>query len=173
MAYQEISDIRDRVLPRFLRGPFVVSPWACFESGVKSVQRTLRADLNLKDAPVPQDEDSFPRWARRNFQNVLSLPLDLDRARYDRLVDLYVVRNALAHTNGLREGMTDDEWDRLRQTLSRCGVGLGLHDVMLVLPQKYVERAYDDVNQCLRDLVTRARAHVRSGAAIATQPSPS
>lgn len=85
--------------------------------------------------------------------------LEVDEARYGRLVDLYEVRNALAHANGLREGMSGQRWRRLERTLSRHGVELDSDRGVVVLTRAYVERAYNDVSASLRSLVTRARAN--------------
>jgi hypothetical protein len=119
LAFQEIRDMREFVLPRFVRGPFVVSLWACFESGVNAVAWKMHDELNALSKLNDRRERSFLERARHYFQEVLDLPLEPDHARYERLVDLCVVRNALAHANGLREGMTPKKWAQLEQALSR------------------------------------------------------
>jgi hypothetical protein len=159
LAYQDIREKREYVLPRFMRGPFVVSLWACFESGVKAVARGLHEELT---APIELRElrgDSFLSQSKTYFQAILELPLDDDTARYARLADLSRVRNALAHANGLREGMSQDEWTKLERTLSQHGVVLDGDRGMLVLPRAYLESAYSDVDASLSSLVERARLH--------------
>jgi hypothetical protein len=159
LAYQEIREIREYILPRFMRGPFVVSLWACFESGVQAVARGLHDE---QSAPIELRElkgESFLAQSKRYFQAILRLPLEVDGARYARLADLARVRNALAHANGLREGMSSDSWRKLGATLSHHGVALDIDRGMLVLPRTYVESAYRDVDASLRSLVDRARLH--------------
>jgi hypothetical protein len=157
VAFQELSEKREYVLPRFMRGPFLVALWACFESGVQSVakQRGLEVDARIGLAELKGD--SFLKRARRYFEAILDLPLDEDRGRYDRLVDLYRIRCALAHANGMREGMSPQEWGKLEATLERRGMKPDETRGMVIPTQEYVECAYSDVNGSLLDLVTRAR----------------
>jgi hypothetical protein len=159
LALQDISEKRDYVLPRFMRGRFVVSLWACFESGVQTVARTMREEVGAQIELGELRGESFVARARRYFEALLGLPLDGDEARYRRLVDLSQVRNALAHANGLREGMSRERWRELERTLSRNGVEVDTFRGAVVLSHAYVASAYNDVNASLRSLVTGARAN--------------
>jgi catechol 2,3-dioxygenase-like lactoylglutathione lyase family enzyme len=159
LGYQDIRDKRDYVLPRFMRGPFLVALWACFESGVQAVARGLHKELSASIELRELRGDSFLARSKRYYQAILGLELDDDQARYSRLVDLYRVRNALAHANGLREGMSEDDWSRLEGTLKRHDVALDMRRGMLVLPRAYLESAYSDVDASLRSVVERARLH--------------
>jgi hypothetical protein len=53
LARQETREKREYVLPRFMRGPFLIALAACFESGVTSIahakQRELHAALCIDD----------------------------------------------------------------------------------------------------------------------------
>lgn len=91
-AYQNIDEIRDYVLPRLMRGPYVVALWAAFESAVKQIAWRRANELHVS-APLESRGQEFPKRARKYFADSLALALDENRARYDRLVDLYVVRN--------------------------------------------------------------------------------
>lgn len=113
LAMQEVAEIRDYVLPRFMRASFVVSLWACFEAGVDVVARTRAAETGSPVRLGHLRGDFFER-ARRYFDGWLRLPLEVDHARYERLVDLYAIRNALAHANGLKEGQAPSDLAVLR-----------------------------------------------------------
>jgi len=156
IAFQEIRDKRDYVLPRFMRGPFLVSLWACYESAVQMVARTMRNEIGAPLALSELRGESFLARAHRYFQALLGMPLDSDEARYSRLADLYRVRHALAHANGLREGMTQDGWAKLERTLAKHGVKLDMSRGLVVLTSAYVESAFSDVEASLRSLVMRA-----------------
>jgi hypothetical protein len=158
MAFQDIRDVRDFMLPRFLRGPFVVSLWACFEAAVSAVAMKMHDELSASSTLHEQRRGSFPKKARRYFQEVLGVPLEFETARYHRLVDLYAVRNALAHANGLKEGMSPKEWEKLETAVAGHAIGVDQHRGALRLTQSYVASAYEDVNDCLRSLVSRARS---------------
>jgi hypothetical protein len=156
-VYQDIAEVRDYVLPRFMRGPFVVALWASFESTVRQVAWARSAEIGVSSR-FKVGRGSFLARASGYFERRLALPLDLDAERYARLVDLYAVRNALAHANGLKDGMSAQEWRQLSQVGIRRGAPVDEWHDMLVLPHDFVERAYADVSGCVRDLVTRARA---------------
>ena len=156
MLLQEVYEKRDYVLPRFMRGPFLVSVWACFETAVQSVARLCAKEI---EAPIRMNElrgDDFLKRAIRYFDAILGLPLDSDGDRLKRLNDLYVIRCALAHANGLREGMSDEKWAELCKALGRQGLAPDSRDLVL-LTENFVACAYDDVRACLKDLVARAR----------------
>ena len=140
-----------------MRGPFIVALCACYESVVREVARGLQGEMGVPIALSELKGESTLKIARRYFDLLLKLPLDQDKDRYDRLLDLYQVRNGIAHANGLREGMPPEVWLKLRKTLSRHGVALDDSHGMVILPRSYVEGAYADVNASLISLVTRAR----------------
>ena len=166
LALQDIREKRDDVLPRFMRGPFVVALWACYESGVGSIAKGLREETS---APIELDElkgDSFLSRAGRYFEAILGIPLDADDPRLQRLKNLYRVRNGLAHANGLQEGMTPKEWRRLLGALSQQGAERkSVERGAVVLTPEYVRAAYDDVSESLKNLLARARSHRQSHSA--------
>ncbi len=43
LAAQELSERQDYVVPRFMRGPFLVSLWACYEAAVGEVAESSSA----------------------------------------------------------------------------------------------------------------------------------
>src|SRR4051794_32777742 len=49
-AWQEILEIQEHVLPRFMRGPFIVSLWACFEASVRAVARSLQSEAESSES---------------------------------------------------------------------------------------------------------------------------
>ena len=46
IAYQDIAEKRDYVLPRFVRGPFVIALWATFESLIQAIARERAKAMN-------------------------------------------------------------------------------------------------------------------------------
>jgi hypothetical protein len=158
-AWQDISEIQEHVLPRFMRGPFVVALWACFEASVRAVARTMQAEAQSPKSLDDLRKPKFPLRARSYFKEQFNLALDEDDARFERLSDLYAVRNGLAHTNGLREGMTPREWTGLHDALARSGTEASAFPLAVVLTRDYVEQAYGDVIECLRSLLARVRSH--------------
>ena len=131
------------------------------KSAVFIVARTLESETQAPIALRELKGDSFLGTARRYFDALLPVQLEEDEARYGRLADLCRVRNALAHANGLKEGMSPARWRELEQAVARNGLELDDSRGMLVLTQTYIRNAYDDVNACLVSLVSRAQATSR------------
>lgn len=161
LASQELRERQEFVVPRFMRGPFLVALWACYEAAVTEIasfiQRTKQAGLELSELRG----DSLLTRARRYFDAVLLEPLDLDDSRYARLVDLMVIRHSLAHANGQRRAMTPRRWATLSDALTRNGTPADDYRGLVLLSPDYLKAAYSDVNTSLRDLVKRARAMPR------------
>lgn len=158
LAFQDIREMQTYVLPRFLRSPFVVSLWSTYESAVQSIATELRTYLDGPNLRLSQLRGDFFERGRRYFDAVLGLPLEDSPDRLTRLRDLYQVRNAIVHANGLKEAMPDEEWTRLGEVVSRHGMELSADRGMLIAAETYLSEAYRDVGASLRGLVQRARA---------------
>lgn len=157
LAFQDIHEMQTYVLPRFLRAPFVVSLWSTYESGVQSIATELRTYLHSPNLRLSQLRGDFFERGRRYFDAVLGLPLEDASDLLTRLRDLYQVRNAIVHANGLKEAMPDEEWTRLGEVVLRHGMELSAGRGMLIPAESYLSEAYRDVGASLRGLVERAR----------------
>jgi hypothetical protein len=100
----------------------------------------------------------FPDHARRYFQTSLGVALDPDRQRYQRIVDLYAVRNLLRHANGRLTGLSSARTDGINAVVKRRGLRVEQSRGLLMVNAEYASSALDDVSGSLRDLVARARA---------------
>jgi hypothetical protein len=156
IAYQDIAEKRNYVLPRFVRGPFVIALWATFESLIQAIARE-RAKATNAPLVMSQLRGDVIARATLYFDAILRLRLDNDPSRLNRLRDLYQVRNALVHANGNKEAMSKQGWHDLATTLLRNGVSVDGYRGLVVLPPEFVGRAFVDVSSSLRDLVARAR----------------
>lgn len=168
LASQELCEKQRYVIPRFVRGPYVVSLWACFEAAILELanyrQHQIGAKLSLGDLR----SDTVLKRARRYFEAVLDLPLDQNEARYTRLSDLSLVRNSLAHANGQKHGMSPEAWKLLTGALERQATPPDYDRGFVILSDTYVTAAFEDVNGCVRDLVHRIKGSPKSG-----RPGPS
>jgi hypothetical protein len=158
LAHQDASDMRELVLPRFVWGPYAVSLSACLESGVTTVAEALAGKAGSTESFHREKGESFLSAAARYYDEVLRLPLETNGRRYRRLTNLYLVRNAVAHANGIRDRLSTSQWDKLLAILSEDGgAGASLRRGALVLTSDYVRTAYADVNATLRSLMDRAK----------------
>jgi hypothetical protein len=158
LAFQDLTERQEYVIPRFMRGPFIVSLWACFESSVSEIadhhKKRLHARLGLRDVRA----DNPLKRGRLYFDTVLRIPLERDNSRYNRLNDLLLVRNALAHANGQQRAMSPAAWKKLRLALARRKTPVNEYRGFVVLSAAFVGQAFSDVNDSLLDLVRRSRA---------------
>jgi hypothetical protein len=156
-ALDEVRERRDAVLPRFMRGPFIVALWACFEFGVQMVAAGVQHANNIPIALCELRGESFLKRAERYFDALLNVKVDKDSDRLTRLADMYRIRCALAHSNGSRSGVSKKEWVRLCEALRRLNLQPDEQRGFVILTEHYVRTAFDDVNGSLVALVAQAR----------------
>jgi hypothetical protein len=154
-ASQDVYEMRRSILPRLIRGPFVVALWATFEGGVTSIAAEKSVEVQA-EIQLFELKGAFLQRARRYFGAVLGVPFTIDPERTQRLMALYSVRNAFAHSNGRKEGVSDEQWRALEERLDR--VMFDSSGTMLILSREYLEAAYEDVSESLNDLLAAARA---------------
>jgi hypothetical protein len=158
IAYQQLHDIQQIVVPRYLRGPIVISLWSCYEAGLKEVasyqQNLAKARLRLGEIRGNDFIDS----AERYFDVVLRFPVDVDKPRLKRLNDLQKIRHFLVHQNGQLRLTPPDKKKQMNAVLERCGLQADdTHDVV-VITASFLKQAFDDVNGSLHDLISRLRS---------------
>jgi hypothetical protein len=158
LATQELDERQEIVIPRFFRGPFVVSLWACYESGIREVadylQRTKKVVLNMRDIRA---ENELAQ-AQKYFSHVLAFSLDDSSDRLAFLADLKLVRNALAHANGQKRAMSPEQWTRVSKALARHGAPVDDYRGFIIITCEFAKKAFEAVHASLHQLVTRARA---------------
>jgi len=107
-AIQEYYHWVDSILPRFFRGPFLVSLYALYESVVLEVATAIQK-LN----PQLQQFKSFKKKERLNFlekayhyyKEMFGRELCSDSLTWERLTVLSKLRHAVAHANGRVESL--------------------------------------------------------------------
>lgn len=156
IAFQELYELVDHVLPRSFRNSLLVAMWAIYESAINEVavhlQKEMHSSLGLQDI---RGKDPLVR-ARKYFDHVLKFPLCTDDRAWTRLEMLIVLRNAIAHANGQMSAISVDVRKKIegwaRQNIGICA------DENLALSRGFLQETYSVVNESLRDLVKRARA---------------
>jgi hypothetical protein len=98
LVFHDLDALTSNVLPRFFRGPFLVALWAAYESAALELADYERNRLHLQPGPE-EGRGALISRVRRYYDEVLGLPHEMDSRRWDRLIDLMHVRNAIAHGN--------------------------------------------------------------------------
>jgi hypothetical protein len=149
----EFWEKTENVLPRFFRGPFLVSLWAVYESGVYEIANDKRKEqgigLKLQDI-----KGSFPENAKKYFKHVLKTPLCNDNTLWQELMRLSDLRNLLAHGNGKLESIKNiKDWKKFYKW-EDDNIGITFYMGLLILSKDFLQRSYDNVKQSLEDLMT-------------------
>ena len=104
--------------PLIMRGPFLVTLFAVYESIVIDIaellQKRLKQELELDDL-----KGKFLTRTRNYYRHVLRVELNANNQRWERLLMLADLRNAMAHANG-RTSLIRDK--KLQKMLKDPGV---------------------------------------------------
>ena len=137
------------MLPRILRGPFLVALFAVYESSVTEIASLIQ---KKQKQPIALDDikgDLLDR-AQKYYKHVLHFELSKSNRHWQRLVLLSDLRNAIAHTNGridmIRSGTK-------KKILKNQGVEEKFGYV--IVTEAFLRETFELVNEDLEDLVAR------------------
>src|SRR3972149_8784208 len=98
LVSQEADRIEEDVIPRHLRGSFIVALWAVFEGAVisitKHIQQVERLKLSLKDV-----RGDFLDRAMKYFDYIVEFALIVDPSDWEKLRNIEMIRHIIAHSN--------------------------------------------------------------------------
>lgn len=149
-------DMREAQVTKSLRGGFIISLWASYESSVSEVANLVRKEKGLSTEKFPDARgDTWVDRAKAHFDSVLEFPLHPDLDDWNSLHVLYAVRNAYAHANGRFRLMKKSVQETLIPVIE-AGASMTYEWDGLRVDGPYVHRSYDLVDQLLKDLIRRA-----------------
>ena len=157
VASQEVDFLVEEVLPRFFRGPFLISLWAVFESGMIELADYLaeKKQLPLKLRDI-RGCNPFDQW-NKYYTHVAGYSLGFDESTRQKLEELRLVRNALAHANGRIDLVKQRDREKLEMW---CAEDRGLHTRfhLLIFSVEYTREAEVLVTEALSGLLSRVRS---------------
>lgn len=118
-ARTDYYDWIDLFLPRFFRGPFIVSLYALYESIVSEIANAIeknKLDPHLKSFSSFRKKErlSFLERAHAYFDG-LNIDLCPDASTWEQLIILSKLRNAVAHANGRIESLSPPKREEIVQ----------------------------------------------------------
>lgn len=153
---QWIYQFTEEVLPRFFRAPILVALWAIFESAVLRIAGYLQKEsghaLRINDLRGKNDFDRYQKY----YEHVLGFPLIGVEEMRETLDTLLLVRNALAHGNGLVEMIKPDNLHKIRSWEKTHG-GIFTEHEYLYVSTEFVQRMTRAVSIVLNDLIRRVK----------------
>lgn len=151
-AWETTGALIDEVMPRFSRGPYLISLWALFESGMTEiaghVAKAKHLTLKLDDISA---RGKVQQW-KRYFEDYADFPLRIEEAEWTRLDELKDIRNLLAHANG----RLDLNTDLSKKVRKWCKEGKGLTEGSrsLIISNQYAKSAHKLVSEVLSRLIS-------------------
>lgn len=156
---QEADQIEEDVIPRHLRGSFVVVLWAVFEGAVITVAKYAQQAENFR-LGLSDLRGGFSDRARKYFAYGLEFTLVQDNANWEALRALETVRHVVAHTNSRIAELDESSRARL-SALSGSGIRIKEDRDFMVIEASFCRSSYDVVDLVLKDLLKRSRATFR------------
>ena len=155
IVMQELGELVDRILPRHFSSPFVVSTWGVFESCVgltaSLVRDTIGVRLKLNDI-----RGSFLERTKRYYADVLGRPFVLEEAEWAKLRDFYLVRNAMAHTNGNTRFIKPDVLQGITELADRAEE-VEIQYGHVTVTDSFLSNSFTLVKGCVEKLVQDAK----------------
>ncbi|MCD4811360.1 hypothetical protein K8R14_02000 [bacterium] len=108
-ATSKYDQLIDDLIPRFFRGPFLISLYALYESIVSEIATaisTLNPHMKSFSSFRKKKNLSFIESARVYYAEVLGNELCPDATIWEQLIILSKLRNAVAHANGRIESLS-------------------------------------------------------------------
>ena len=152
-ARQEYDNRMDFLLPRFFRGPFLVSLYAVYESAVTEIARIIQ-DKQFQHISINDLKGNFLEKANKYYKHILQFELYSEQRTWHRVKMLFELRNAFAHVNGRFE-MLNEKSRRFIKNFERQNIGISIYDGYIVCDANIVADIFDAVRGSLEELVVR------------------
>jgi hypothetical protein len=149
----ELDYTSDVYLPRLFRGPFIVTLWGVFESAVLKLADLLKKKQR-QALSITDFGGSILVQARKYYDHILHFEL-CDSQGWERLRDLYLLRNAFAHSNGYVAMIRDpDKVKKLRRLIKRRN---GLSEVFghILMTKEFVAGEHTMIEEIVRGMLHR------------------
>ncbi|RZB33605.1 MAG: hypothetical protein SRB2_03871 [Desulfobacteraceae bacterium Eth-SRB2] len=142
------------LLPRFFRGPFIVSLYAVYEAAVTEIARLIqKAQGQAISIDDLRGEDFLDR-AKKYYKHILHFELCSDNSIWQQIMMLSEIRNAIAHTNGRLEMLRKRAKERIWDWEQRK-IGIELQGGYIIVDAAFLQRTFSHVRISLEDLVNR------------------
>jgi hypothetical protein len=144
----------DFLLPRFFRGPFLVSLYAVYEASVTEIARLIQKAQGKAISIDDLRGDDFLDRAKKYYTHVLSFDLCTDNSAWQQIRMLSEVRNAIAHTNGRIKMLRSRSREKIH-AWEKKQIGIDSNWGYIVVDRAFVWRTFSKVQLSLENLVQR------------------
>lgn len=114
IALQEHDQRVNHVLPRYLRGSFLVALWAVFEAAVRDIADHLRHQKS-REFRLGDLHGNILDSGQKYFKHVLERELLPGTETAERLTRALILRNAYAHANGRLDAVYERDLPKIKK----------------------------------------------------------
>ena len=140
----------DFVHPRVLRGPFLVTLFAAYESAVTEIARRIQESKGVRISLRDIRRNGFLSQSRKYYEGVLQFELSTSNERWERMRLLSKLRNAIAHANGRVETIGVEKAEELMRW-----PGISKEMDCIIVSEVFLRETFGVVKDDLEDLVAR------------------
>lgn len=153
MAIQEYDERIELLLPRFFRGPFLVTLYAVYESAVTEVaqlvQQSLPQGISIKDR-----KGDFLKRAKEYYKDIPNFDLYTEDKEWQEIDMLAELRNSFAHVNGRLEMLNEKSKKKIKHW-AKQKKGITTYSGYIVCDAKIVAEIFQNVRNSLKNLLDR------------------
>ena len=160
IAHQVRDELVENLIPRFFRSPFLVTLWATYESGIIEIANYLQKQKCLSLSIRDIKGKHFLNQAYKYFEHVLKFTLWNNSKAKERLEMLRVLRNTIAHSNGLIERIKNEKDKEKIKKWEENNLGVSTVYGNLIFTKDFLGETYQIVNDSLNNLINRAKNSV-------------
>jgi len=158
-------------LPRVFRGPFLISLYAVYESGVIEIANLFQAQKRIKFSIKEQKGNNFLNKAKKYYEQIINFQLCSDEETWKRIIIISKVRNAIAHANGRIEMLKPKAQENIK-TWEIQNIGISSMSGFVVIEENFLRETLGLVSASLNDLVERYKQWDDHQKAQAGKPVP-
>lgn len=140
-------------LPRFFRGPFLVTLYAVYESAITEIARLIKGKQS-QEISLDDFRGDFLKRAKKYYDHVLRFQLYTENRVWQSIQMLSTIRQAIAHENGRMEMLNSDAKKKIRDW-ERQKLGIAVYGGYLVFEARFVADIFQTVRASLKDTVRR------------------
>lgn len=144
---------RIQLLPRFYRGPFLVSVYGAYESTVLQIADHMR-DKQSQKITIKDLRGDFLQRARKYYEHILRFDLCSENEVWERVRMLSDLRNAYAHGNGRMDMLNESLKRRIEHWMCQSS-GISTYYDYIVCDACIVDEILRAVRGSLEDLIAR------------------
>ena len=142
------------MFPRAMRGAFLVSLFAVYESAVTDIAGLIQKRTGKKCSLNDNRNGAFLRRAKKYYKDVLQFDLSGNKQAWKRLQMLLVLRNVYAHANGHVDMVNKQRMEKIRKYIEK-DIGIEEYGGYIIVSRDFVEGTFELVKGDLEDLIER------------------